>query len=248
MKKYYLLSAALLMILSACRQDKPEKNPRTYRVEHKQVLYENPSYFTIELNYPLFVTEGEEELNLEPLNTAITSFLDTAAVYYWGTDTTGAKQVIDEAEAAGTYQLLNTYEIPDTTNHLISVKLETYSFALGAHGFTAIHTYNYSTCEQKMLDIQDVLDLSSTEKILHLNQLLLKHFENPEDCFNQDPTADSDFTRFALTEDEVIFYYEAYELGAYYCGMAEIRIPVAELEEAGLWKFNSGAEGTEEIS
>lgn len=248
MKKYYLLSAALLMILSACRQEKPKENPRAYRVEHKQVLYENPSYFTIELNYPVFVAGGEEELILKPLNTAITSFLDTAAVYYWGTDTTGAKQVIDEAEAAGTYQLINTYEIIDTTNHLISVKLETYSFALGAHGFTAIHTHNYSIDEPGMLGIQDVLDLSSTEKIHQLNQLLVKHFENPEDCFNQDPTADKDFTRFALTENEVIFYYEAYELGAYYCGMAEIRVPVAELKKAGLWKFENGAEGTEEIS
>jgi hypothetical protein len=114
--------------------------------------------------------------------------------------------------------------------------MDTYSYALGAHGFTAIHTYNFDVKTGRFIRFKDVLNLNDSTNIRKLANLLKENFENPEDCFNDEPTADGTFKLFAFEPENMIFYYEAYELGAYYCGMASVKVPVADLREAGLLK------------
>jgi hypothetical protein len=114
--------------------------------------------------------------------------------------------------------------------------METYSYALGAHGFTALHTYNYDLERNRLLVISDILNLSTPDNITTLNNLLARNFENPNDCFTQAPTADAQFQLFGIRPEHLVFYYEAYELGAYSCGIASINVPIEQLLEAGLWK------------
>jgi len=166
------------------------------------------------------------------------SLLDTAAAYYWGVEMDSVKYFIDEAGSSAQYALSNKYRILDTTGNVISILMETYSYALGAHGFTALHTYNFDIEQNRFLSINDLLDFSKPDNILQLNKILKDHFENPEGCFNDTPTADGNFELFGIEPENLVFFYEAYELGAYYCGIARVSVPIEELKKAGLWKNN----------
>jgi len=82
-----------------------------------------------------------------------------------------------------------------------------------------------------------MLDLSDNEKLHRFNQLLVEAFVNPDECFSEKPKIESNYEKFALSPDYLVIYFEAYELGAYYCGAAEILVSIDELKEAGLWKM-----------
>lgn len=206
-----------------------------YRIVESSSAIEDTAYYSIKVEYPVFISDDENNTVFAQLNHRIDAFLDTAASYYWGTSMDSAKQIIDETGASGQFILENDYEILDTTARLISLKLETYSFALGAHGFTAIHIYNYDVENQRFLKITDILNLDSPGNVGLLNDLLFQYFMNTDDCFNRNPAAGADFELFGLEPGNIVFYYEAYELGAYYCGMAAIRVPYQALKDAGLW-------------
>lgn len=229
------------LTLTSCNSNISSNYPlKDYKIIDQYSTTEEPDYYKIELSFPFFTSDdATQREKLEPLNQEISAFLDTAAQYYWGTTPKEVKTIKDETDATGIFELKNTYRLLDTVPGFISLKMETYSYALGAHGFTAIHTYNYSIDEEKLLNITDIIDLSEPDNEQLLNRLLQNNFENPDDCFDGLPTAGKDFRLFALSGDEIHFFYEAYELGAYYCGMVEIKLRVDELKTAGLWKWNN---------
>jgi hypothetical protein len=229
------------LVVASCNPFKSNEtqNPG-YKIIDQHSTTEDPDFYTIDLSFPFFTSDDEiQRKKLERLNEEITAFLDTAAQYYWGITPEEVRALKDETEASGVFELKNTFEILDTIPGFISLKMETYSYALGAHGFTALHTYNYAIDEEKLLKITDLIDLSAPENEKLLNQLLQKNFDNPADCFDEQPTAGRNFRLFALVGEEVHFYYEAYELGAYYCGTGHVVVTVDELKTAGLWKWKN---------
>ncbi len=227
----------LLAVIFGCNpSDTGNETGSAYTIEPRQIVAADPAYYSINMKYPDIVSDSSSVF--APLNTAMQQFLDTATHYYWDTDTAGTRQVIEETGAAGIFELMNAYQVLDSTENLISIKFETYSFALGAHGFTGIHTFNYYIPEKKFLKITDVLDLSDSLKLKRLDSLLVQYFKNPDNCFNQAPEAGRDFTDFGLRPDSMLFFYEPYALGAYYCGMASIGVPAKDLREKGIWKLD----------
>ncbi len=231
----YFIFLVLMLLVWSCGSESGTNENKSYTVIDSHRMVEDSGYYNIDFEFPVFVgNDGENPL--DKLNSAISGLLDTAAIYYWGIPLDSVRATIEDSEASGSYVLNNKYTVLDTSAHRISIMMETYSYALGAHGFTALHTYNFDVEHNKMLAIDDILDLSGEENIATLNALLADNFENPEDCFTRPPTADADFQLFGLSLEYLVFYYEAYELGAYSCGIARVNVPIQRLIAAGLWK------------
>jgi len=235
----FLISIAFITAMVSCA-GKKDSNDKSlgYKIIEQVNLSEDPGYYMVDKSYPFFAAD-DASLNkkLDILNMKIEGYLDTATQYYWGVSFDEVRKIKDETQGSGIYELKNSYRILDTTPDFVSLKMETYSYALGAHGFTAIHTFNFSIDDMRFLQLSDILDLSAPESENLLNQLLLKNFENPDDCFDAEPTANEDFRLFAMDKEHLIFFYEAYELGAYYCGMGKVAVAVSDLKNAGLWKW-----------
>ena len=229
-----------MIIAWACKNSSHSETSLDYKVVEMKRIIEDTAHYSINMAFPVFSSHiATKNKNLELLNKKIQAFLDTAAYYYWGVRVEDVEKMITETGSAGKFVLINNYHLLDTTPALISVKLETYSYALGAHGFNALHTFNFDLTNNTFLKLSDVLDLSSQANIDRLNALLKANFNNPEDCFNELPTADADFILFGKEPDSLVFFYEAYELGAYYCGEAVVKILVNDLKKADLWKGKS---------
>jgi len=233
----YLLLAAIAILLS-CHRSPSEKYKPGYTMVEQSKIIGDTAYYSIDLQYPSFAsTNKAANSSLDVLNKRLETFLDTATRYYWGTDPEGARKIVAEAGMRGKYELMNRYEVLRKDEDFISIKFETYSYALGAHGFTGINTFNFDVKTAEFLKITDFVNLSMPENQDILNTLLQKYFENPKQCFDKQPTAGIRFEKFGVTHENLIFYYEAYELGAYYCGAATIKIPISALKEAGIWKW-----------
>ncbi len=238
--KIFLLLLAITSTISCTTntEETKQKEPLDYQVVGYSKTVQDTLYYTIDYQYPFFKSENEKlSGKLNKLNNRIKNFLDHAEITFWGVDAKGTIKIIRESEASGKYELINRYEILDTTNQLISLKFETYSFTLGAHGFTTINTYNFNPETGKTLSFTDIVELSSDTNLEKFNGLLLANFTNPYDCFNEVPKVDSKYEKFTINPDHLIIYFEAYELGPYACGMAEIMISIDELKNAGLWKL-----------
>lgn len=240
MNKYSLLPIITLTILlvMSCGRKKEKDESISFRIVHKEKSIVDSMFYQIDVQYPDFVAGDTAKHSFSKLNQTMTTFLDTAHFYYWGASFDDIKRIIEETETHGVFMFYNRYHINDSAPENISVMFESYSFALGAHGFTAITTFNFDLVKNRMLTLTDFVDLSSDQHVALLNQLLLDNFENPEGCFIDVPTADDFFQRFGVTPDALVFYYEAYELGSYSCGSAMVLIPVDDLKEAGLWIRN----------
>ncbi|MBE0639430.1 MAG: DUF3298 domain-containing protein [Bacteroidales bacterium] len=235
----FTIAFALLFTSFSCRlfNTKAEIVGLPYTLSHQEMTAMDSLYFQIDIQNTVFIPDDPSNGDLVELNTAMSTFLDETMVRFWSTDTVGARKMIQETGASGYFILMNRYEVMDTTNALISVKFETYSYALGAHGFTAITTFNFDLINNRMLKLDDLVDVSVPDKMIELENLLAKHLENPDSCFFTKPTVGNDFTRFAIDPGHVVFYFEAYELGPYSCGTATIKVPIEELKTAGLYAW-----------
>jgi len=236
-RQYFFVGLVAISLIFSCNRAKKQKQTGKlpYTIEHLEMLRVDSLYYLIDIQQPRFVADTGVNLPFADLNVAIQQFLDTATTHFWGTDTTGARQIIDETGASGYFILMNRYFVKDTTENLISLMMETYSYALGAHGFTAITTFNYDLKEGRFLELSDFVDLSTPENMEEMEICLISYLYDPEECFSMLPGVEDDFKRFAISPENLIFYYEAYELGAYSCGAAEISVPIDELKAAGLW-------------
>lgn len=116
------------------------------------------------------------------------------------------------------------------TPEYISVRLTVYSFTGGAHGMTWYYAFNYDVENRKVLSLNDMIEPDASEAV---DRLLKAHFENPEDCFDTDPTLDR-ATCINFSSAQVCCTYAQYELGPYACGAPEVSVPRTALKDAWL--------------
>lgn len=126
----------------------------------------------------------------------------------------------------GPYQLIVKDSVFQVDENYISVRLLTYTFTGGAHGMTNFYGLNYDIKNRKLLSNQEILDYS---KAAGINDLLKKHLQNPDNCFNEIPTIEN-FSTLNISATSANFTYEQYILGPYSCGYATIAIPLTEMK------------------
>jgi len=129
------------------------------------------------------------------------------------------------------------YDLAIFDKDCISTKFTIYSYQGGAHGLTYYKCFIYDVNKAKQLFLGDLLHVKQKKEVKSLNRLLVKYFENPNQCFNELPEINSDFDCFSYQDDSFIFSFSDYTLGAYVCGTAEIRVPIWDLKQHGLLKF-----------
>ncbi len=119
----------------------------------------------------------------------------------------------------------------------ISARFTIYSYQGGAHGRTYYKCFNFSVQRAEQLKLNDLLYLKQKKELQVLNKLLVKYFENPDQCFSEIPSVTPDFEFFSYQNDGFIFSFSDSSLGDYVCGPAEIKIPLWELKQNGLLRL-----------
>ncbi|PCH70119.1 MAG: hypothetical protein COC06_05905 [Bacteroidales bacterium] len=129
------------------------------------------------------------------------------------------------------------YDLDVFGRDYVSARFAVYSYQGGEHGYTYYQCFNYDTKRATPLKLDDLLYLKSNKELQSLNKLLVKYFENPDQCFNELPAITADFQFFSYQDDNFVFSFSDNSLGDYVCGTAEIKIPVWDLKQHGLLKL-----------
>ena len=212
--------------------------PLSYTLE-KTVLNDTSRYYTVSIEYPLAKTTsaGGNQAFVDAFNQSMKTMIDSLTLQYRGEQLDSLKKLINETRTSGKFETYVKYKTFLVSDHYLGLKLEIYEYTLGAHGFTSQRCLNFSVPDGKLLKLTDVLDLDGG-KLSTLNSLLVQCFENPDSCFDGKPEISENYPRFSLDDEELVFTFEAYELGPYACGEASIPVPYSLLRKSNLLKVN----------
>lgn len=123
------------------------------------------------------------------------------------------------------------------TNRLLTICTRVYEYAGGAHGHSVDVWSNYDLQEMQKIQITDLIDEAQLPQLTALAEQKFRKAEG----LREDSPLDSDFffndglfalnDNFGLTEKELIFYYNEYEIKPYAQGTTTVRIAYDELAE-----------------
>ena len=233
-----------------------EENPYVQRlVLNEQILFEvsgGPSC-TLLLDMDFFSGEDFSALNRAVIEEAFAvqdkvSFITAAARYRdtvqenfrrdWGEL---RKNFHAEEMRTFSYEYIINGRILDTGKIYQTYRLEKYTYLGGAHGISSVKYFNF--LNDKKIGVAEAFGENYQEK---LGKLLLDCLMAQEGVQTAAQLAEQGYwvhaedtsivvsEDFHCTEDTCFFFYQPYELAAYYKGIVKIPVPQAKFREAGV--------------
>ena len=211
MRKVLIASFMALLLVSCSAKPKIDMVNDNYETDYSEVKIQTPK---IDIpNESEFSSEINELFN-EEVCKAVKEFDKEAAL-----SNIAAKSTFDISQ-----------KVNYNKNDFISITEEIYRYIGGAHGMTVRHTRNIDILKKREICLADLFAEEGYENTL--NRLLGELKENkpeeygelwqkPEIKKNQD---------FYITDDDLVIYYQPYELSYYARGFIEFPIRLIELK------------------
>lgn len=211
MRKVLIASVMALLLVSCGVKPKISMVNDNYETDYSEVKIQTPK---IDIpNESEFSTEINELLN-EEVCKAVKDF--------------------DKEAATANIAAKSTFDISQTVNYnkndFISITEEIYRYTGGAHGMTVRHTRNIDILKKQEICLADLFAEEGYENTLNrmLEELTESKpeeygelWQRPEINKNQD---------FYITDDDLVIYYQPYELSYYARGFVEFPLRLTELK------------------
>lgn len=123
------------------------------------------------------------------------------------------------------------------TPRVLSLCTRFHEYTGGAHGHAIAIWSNFDVLEMKKISLNDLV---KDDKLPELTQIVERHFRTIENLSDTTSLTKDFFfehgifalnDNFGLTENDLIFYYNEYEIQPYAKGSTMIRIPYAEIAD-----------------
>lgn len=117
------------------------------------------------------------------------------------------------------------------TPKVLVIQAYNYQYYYGqAHGMNTMRYLNYSLVDHKLLDSSNMFKSGNETAILDLINASAKEHYPEEGALSPDPIAY--FDEFQITENDVVFIYQPYDVAPYSTGV--VRVPVSKFD---LYRF-----------
>ena len=114
------------------------------------------------------------------------------------------------------------YEVVD---NVLSLRLTLTHFTGGAHPMTFIKEYNFDLSSGNVLKLSDIFNKDETYNMVIDNFIRDKFKENPENYFVDEFKGVTKDTEYYLTKDNLVIFFQLYEIAPYSAGIPEFKIP-----------------------
>ncbi|NFS65928.1 DUF3298 and DUF4163 domain-containing protein, partial [Clostridium botulinum] len=201
----------------------------------KTNMSKNSSYFNQDITLPNLQTESnDEKINIinEKINNPVNSLAYNMKIQ--------SKEYFDMFGKEFTtypYELNVNYKLTNNSTSLTSLYMDIYSFTGGAHGNTLRNAYTID---------------NNTKDLLSLNNLFIKEYDYKKiinDAISKQIISDSekyfasslnfegvnDDVNFYVDGDNLVIYYQQYEIAPYCVGIPEFKIPLSLFGENYLY-------------
>lgn len=186
----------------------------------KNVIVETEYYNDIdELKYPQVRHAGTPKVT-RMINDDFKAYIEKAAE---------ARQ--ENIEAGKKYDYVPDYqtdfEVKYNSDNLLSILMSSYIFTGGAHGSTAVESFNYDLKDKKRIYLTDILQTpSQLKKVQHYVFTYAK--ARPEIFYPDLKKEDihlNENTAFFFTDDGIALVFQQYDIAPYVSGNQVIKIP-----------------------
>lgn len=126
------------------------------------------------------------------------------------------------------YEVATDYKIGLNNDKCMSFYVDYYRFTGGAHGMTERKSFNYDLLTGVKLSLSDIFTKNvDYEKVIleEINSVIKKELEEDPHLYFQEQLDTLNYNKgFYLTEDELVIYFQLYEITPYYRGIIEFPI------------------------
>ncbi len=120
------------------------------------------------------------------------------------------------------------YEIVE---NILSIKITFSQFTGGAHPIVSVKEYNFDLGTGDILNLEDIFNGNGKNNYKNLisDIILDKMNQNPESYFVDEFKGVDKNTGYYLTRDDIVIFFQLYEVAPYSSGIVEFKIPYSKL-------------------
>lgn len=118
-----------------------------------------------------------------------------------------------------------SYEEYFTEQGIVSVIFNIYQFTGGAHGNTFIKSINLNSENNKTLYLKDFVPQADFKKLQSIIRKKLADELDFDEFIDEGTAKWSDFSSFAVTDTDIIFWFSPYQVAPYSYGVQKVIIP-----------------------
>ncbi|OOM11353.1 DUF3298 and DUF4163 domain-containing protein [Clostridium saccharobutylicum] len=127
------------------------------------------------------------------------------------------------------YEVYSTYNITSDKNSFVSFYDDYYEYLGGAHGLTTRTSYTIDKKKEELLNLKNLFAAGYNYTDIINNEIREQIKKNPQDYFD----SGSEFKgigenqSFYIEDDNLVIYYQLYEIAPYVKGIPEFKIPLS---------------------
>jgi len=165
-----------------------------------------------------------EKINIELLKDALSFKTEIESI---------AKENSQEAIKHGLpntpYAAFSDYKVNLNKNNILSLYIDYYQFTGGAHGSTVRKCYNYDLSTGEKLSLNDLFKANASYKEIINKEIENQINKNKGIYFPEYFKGISDDQCFSIDKDNLIIYFQQYDIAPYATGIPEFKIPLSKL-------------------
>ncbi|MDR5586239.1 MULTISPECIES: DUF3298 and DUF4163 domain-containing protein [Clostridium] len=126
------------------------------------------------------------------------------------------------------YQIVSKYFVSRNDNNILSFYNDYYEFLGGAHGMTIRTSYTIDKNKEEILKLNDLFKLGYDYSNIINKEIEKQIGNNPDNYFDSGKIFKgiNENQDFYLDKDNIIIYYQLYEIAPYVYGIPEFKIPI----------------------
>ncbi|MCY8520835.1 DUF3298 and DUF4163 domain-containing protein [Bacillus atrophaeus] len=220
MNKCLKASAAVITVMLFMAMFAGGAGPSAQAAHAKKPSVTSHTYKNIkELTYPQVKNTGNASFE-KKINQEFKNYIQASHQEYVKNKKDGEKQGYKTE-----YQ--TAFEVKYNNAGKLSIQTENYIYSGGAHGLTAVQSFNYDLQAGKRVTLNGVLN--SKAKMDKTKDYLYHYIKNHDTLFDpnvkkKDIILTKD-TPFYFTTEGIAIVFQQYELGPYAAGIRDVRVP-----------------------
>ncbi|KMT22743.1 DUF3298 and DUF4163 domain-containing protein [Clostridium cylindrosporum] len=197
------------------------------KISFKEMRYGN-DYINVNIKIPML--SYKDNLDVER---RINTILEGDIISFKNQVENTAKEAYEESKKDKfnfiPYEAFETYKVTYNNSKILSIPVTFYTYTGGAHGNTIQEPYNFDLETGEKLTLKDIFIEGSNYKNT-IKEVIKSSIEENPDIYFDDAIATvdklQDTQNFYITDDNLVIYYDLYELAPYSSGIREFSIPL----------------------
>lgn len=195
------------------------------KIEEKSIN-KNLDYLKEDIKVPQLIN-GKDEQKINLINSKIISDImpkvedaeKTSKEYFGG---------VEKEKPIFPYEIFSRYTITKNNNSIVSMYDDYYEYLGGAHGMTTRTSYTIDKKQEKLLDLKELFTAGYNYTDMINKEIKAEISKHPENYFDSGKIFKGirENQNFYLEGDNLVIYYQLYDLAPYVFGFPEFKIPL----------------------